>query len=109
MLYRLCDDVMARRATRHQSNGAELTIAPDEPVYGIGVVSQLVQLPIWTLRILDREGIVKPKRSRGRTRLYSLQDVQRLAHVRRLLVDEGVNMSGVRIILRMESHMIVTG
>ena len=77
-------------------------IEPDEPVYVIGVVSQLVRLPVWTLRVLDREGLVKAKRRAGRARLYSLEDVRRLLRIRRLCVEQGVNWQGVRVILRME-------
>ncbi len=77
----------------------EFDIALDEPVYVIGVVSRLVKLPIWTLRVLDREGVVKAKRREGRARLYSLADVRCLIKVRRLLIEERVNVHGVRIIL----------
>ena len=77
------------------------SIDPGEPVYVIGVVSRLVRIPIWTLRIIDREGLVKPKRRVGRARLYSLVDIQRLIQIRHLCMDEGVNWQGVRVILRM--------
>ena len=80
----------------------QFDVDPDEPVYVIGVVSQLIRLPIWTLRILDREGVVKAKRREGRWRLYSHNDLKRLFRIRKLLVDHGVNVSGVRVILRME-------
>ena len=81
---------------------AQFEINPDEPVYVIGVVSQLTGLPVWTLRALDREGIVRAKRSVGQTRLYSLNHVRQLVHIRELIMEEGVNVHGVRIILRME-------
>lgn len=79
-------------------------IGPDEPVYVIGVVSRLVRLPIWTLRVLDREGLVKAKRRTGRARLYSLHDVRRLIRIRQLCIEEGVNWDGIRVILRMEVY-----
>ena len=79
-------------------------IDPAEPVYVIGIVSRLVRLPVWTLRILDREGLVRPKRRAGRARLYSLRDMQRLVHIRRLCEEHGVNRHGVRVILRMETQ-----
>ena len=79
-------------------------VDPAEPVYVIGVVSRLVRIPIWTLRILDREGLVKPRRRSGRARLYSLRDVRRLVRIRRLCIEQGVNVAGMRIILRMERY-----
>jgi len=94
---------MAVMAGRHARTDEEaFAIDPGQPVYVIGVVSQLVRLPIWTLRALDREGVVKAKRRRGRARLYSLKDVRVLLRIRRLCVEEGVNLHGVRVILEME-------
>ncbi len=81
---------------------AAFDIDPQEPVYVIGVVSELVQIPIWTLRALDREGIVRPKRRSGHARLYCLNDLRVLRRVRNLLMEEGVNLDGVRVILRMQ-------
>ena len=77
-------------------------VRPSEPVYVIGVVSRLVRLPVWTLRLLDQEGLVRPKRRAGRARLYSLDDVRRLIRIRQLCVEQGVNRRGVRVILRIE-------
>ena len=84
----------------------EFDVDPNEPVYVIGVVSQLIRLPVWTLRILDREGIVKARRRDGRWRLYSLNDLKRLCQVRKLLVEHGVNVRGVRLILKMETRVV---
>lgn len=75
-------------------------VPANEPVYVIGVVSTLVQLPVWTLRALDREGIVKAARKKSH-RLYTLNDLRLLMRIRQLLIDEGVNLRGVRIILRL--------
>jgi len=82
----------------------DFAIDPEDPVYVIGVVSRLVHLPMWTLRILDREGVVRPKRRVGRARLYCLQDVRRLVQIRHLLMEEGVNVQGVRVILRLSTR-----
>jgi DNA-binding transcriptional MerR regulator len=95
---------MKRKAVVTDSR--QFSIDADEPVYVIGVVSRLVRLPIWTLRLLDREGLVRPKRRSGRARLYSLDDVRRLMRVRQLCVEQGVNRRGVRVILRIEEASI---
>lgn len=79
-------------------------IDPEEPVYVIGVVSRLIHLPIWTLRILDREGLVVPKRTARQTRLYCLNDLRRLARIKELMVDRGVNVKGIRLILELETE-----
>lgn len=79
----------------------EYQLDPKDPVFVIGVVSEMVDLPIWTIRALDREGIVSPKRRSSGTRLYSLEDVRLLSKVRKLMVVQRVNVQGVRVILRM--------
>jgi MerR family transcriptional regulator/heat shock protein HspR len=74
----------------------------DEPVYVISVAAKLVGLPAWTLRVLDEQGIVSPKRTEKNRRLYSDRDILRLNRVRTLTEVEGVNMNGVRLILKLE-------
>ncbi len=76
-----------------------LKIAPEEPVYVIGVVCKLVNIPVWTLRQLDKAGVVKPKRVGRRHRLYSLRDLKRLEYVHYLMEEKRVNIAGIKIIL----------
>ncbi len=74
----------------------------DEPVYVISIAAKLAGLPVWTLRVLDKEAIVRPQRTAGDRRLYSDRDIARLARVRFLTEERGVNMNGVRLILEMD-------
>ena len=74
----------------------------DEPVYVISIAAKLAGLPAWTLRVLDKEGIVRPQRTATDRRLYSDRDVALLARIRYLTEERGVNMNGVRLILEME-------
>lgn len=76
-----------------------LRIAPTEPVYVIGVVCKLVRIPIWTLRELDKAGVVRPKRLGKKNRLYSLRDLKKLEYVHYLMEEKHVNIHGVKIIL----------
>lgn len=80
----------------------DIYISPDEPVYVISVVSKLVDLPVWTLRQLDKAGVVRPKRIGKKSRLYSLKDVKRLEYVHFLMEEKHVNISGIRMILEIE-------
>ena len=63
----------------------DIQISQDEPVYVISVVSRLVEIPVWTLRQLDKAGIVQPKRIGKKSRLYSLKDMRRLEYVHYLM------------------------
>jgi len=81
----------------------DIHISPDEPVYVISVVSKLVDLPVWTLRQLDKAGVVKPKRIGKKSRLYCLKDVKRLEYVHYLMEEKRVNVHGIKIIIEMEA------
>ncbi len=80
----------------------DIQISQDEPVYIISVVSRLVDIPIWTLRQLDKAGIVKPKRAGKKSRLYSLKDVRRLEYVHYLMQEKKVNIHGIKLIIEKE-------
>lgn len=80
----------------------DIHISPDEPVYVISVVSKLIDVPVWTLRRLEKIGIVRPKRIGKKSRLYSLKDIKRLEYVHYLMEEKGVNIQGIRIILEKE-------
>jgi MerR family transcriptional regulator/heat shock protein HspR len=80
----------------------DIHISPDEPVYVISVVSKLTDLPVWTLRQLDKTGIVCPKRIGKKNRLYSLKDIKKLEYVHYLLEDRRVNIRGIKMILELE-------
>ena len=77
-------------------------IPVEEPVYVISVVCKLVNIPIWTLRQLDKAGIVKPKRVWKKSRFYSLKDLKKLEYVHYLMEEKRVNIHGVKIILGKE-------
>lgn len=80
----------------------ELQIKPEDPVFVIGVVSKMIGIPIWTLRKLDGMGVVCPKRIGKKTRCYSKKQVTQLSYVYHLMQEEGVNMSGIRFILKQD-------
>ena len=77
----------------------DIQISQDEPVYVISVVSRLVEIPVWTLRQLDKAGIVQPKRIGKKSRLYSLNDVRKLEYVHYLMEEKRVNIHGIKIII----------
>lgn len=74
-------------------------------VYHISIVSQMYNLHPQTLRLYEREGLLKPSRSQGNTRLYSDEDLRRLELVLNLIRDLGVNLAGVEVILNMRQKM----
>jgi MerR family transcriptional regulator/heat shock protein HspR len=74
-------------------------LSDDLPVYVISVAAQLSGMHPQTLRAYDRLGLVSPGRSQGRGRRYSMRDILALREIQRLSQEEGVNLSGVKLIL----------
>lgn len=77
----------------------------DERFYAIGVVARMYNIHQQTLRLYEREGLLKPARSDGNTRLYSEKDLERLELILNLSRDMGVNLAGVDIILNLRERM----
>lgn len=77
-----------------------------EPLYMISIVSRMLNVHPQTIRLYEREGFITPYRAK-RTRLYSQEDVERLAMIIRLTRELGVNRAGVEVILRMRHKLEV--
>lgn len=73
--------------------------------YTISAVAELFEIHPQTLRLYEREGLLKPSRSIGNTRLYEDSDLERLEVILSLTRDLGVNLAGVEIILNMREKM----
>lgn len=74
-------------------------------VYTISAVAELYEIHPQTLRLYEREGLLKPSRSEGNTRNYTDEDLERLEVILSLTRDLGVNLAGVEIILNMREKM----
>ena len=73
--------------------------------YTISVVADTYNIHAQTLRLYEREGLLKPSRSDGNTRFYTDSDLERLELILNLTRDLGVNLAGVEIILNMREKM----
>ncbi len=73
--------------------------------YTISAVASQYDIHPQTLRLYEREGLLKPSRSEGNTRLYTDADLERLEVILSLTRDLGVNLAGVEIILNMREKM----
>lgn len=71
----------------------------------ISAVSEQYNIHPQTLRLYEREGLLKPSRTEGNTRLYTEKDLQRLEVILSLTRDLGVNLAGVEIIINMREKM----
>jgi MerR family transcriptional regulator/heat shock protein HspR len=73
--------------------------------YMISVVAEMYDIHPQTLRLYEREGLLKPSRTDGNTRLYTEEDLKRLEFILSLARDLGVNIAGIGIILNMRERM----
>jgi MerR family transcriptional regulator, heat shock protein HspR len=79
--------------------------AKSKAAYMISAIAEQYEIHPQTLRLYEREGLLKPSRSDGNTRLYTDSDVERLEVILHLTRDLGVNLAGVEIILNMREKM----
>jgi DNA-binding transcriptional MerR regulator/quercetin dioxygenase-like cupin family protein len=70
-----------------------------EPVT-IGEAARRVGVSPSALRLWERQGLVRPRRSNGRYRLYSEADLEQLRTVRRMRQVDRLNAPGIRRVLR---------
>jgi MerR family transcriptional regulator/heat shock protein HspR len=78
--------------------------AGSRPVYGISVAAELAGVDARSLRHYERRGLMHPARTSGGTRRYSHDDVDRSRRITALL-DEGLNLAGVEMVLRLETEL----
>ena len=78
----------------------------DRAAFMISAVAKQYDIHPQTLRLYEREGLLKPSRTEGNTRLYTNEDLERLETVLALTRDLGVNLAGVEIVLDMREKML---
>lgn len=71
----------------------------------IGAVAERYGIHPQTLRMYEREGLLRPARSEGRTRRYDPETIERLEIILSLTRHLGVNLAGVEVILHMKERM----
>lgn len=80
-------------------------VSRGQPVYNISVAAELVGVHPRTLRIYEETGLVIPARTEGNTRLFSNADIELLMRIRFLIQEMGLNLAGVKLILRVEEKL----
>jgi MerR family transcriptional regulator/heat shock protein HspR len=71
----------------------------------ISIIAERYNIHPQTLRLYEREGLIKPARTSGNTRLYGLDEIRKLEMILTLTRDLGVNLAGVEVILRLQRMM----
>lgn len=76
-----------------------------EGVFRIGAIAERFGIHPQTLRLYEREGLLRPVRTEGNTRLYDSDTIERLEIILTLTRDLGVNLAGVEVILHMKERI----
>ena len=74
-------------------------------VFRIGAIAERFGIHPQTLRLYEREGLLRPVRTEGKTRLYDADTIERLEIILTLTRDLGVNLAGVEVILHMKEKI----
>ena len=74
----------------------------ERAVYVISVAAELAGVHPQTLRIYERKGLLRPKRTAGNSRRYSPRDIERLREIQDLTQQRGINLAGVKLIMEMQ-------
>jgi MerR family transcriptional regulator/heat shock protein HspR len=73
-------------------------------VFVISVAAQLADMHPQTLRNYEREGLINPARTAGGNRMYSEDDLARLAAIGHL-TGRGLNIAGIRLVLELQAEV----
>jgi MerR family transcriptional regulator/heat shock protein HspR len=87
-------------AERERNDGTE-----ERAVYVISVAAELAGVHPQTLRIYERKGLVRPKRTSGNTRRYSDRDIDLLRQIQEMTQELGINLAGVKRIIEMQAEL----
>lgn len=79
-----------------------IDIDDQDPVYPLDVVSKIVDMPLWTLRTIIKEGIVHPKVESKKKMYFCKNDLKVIEYTKYLMDVKGVNIKGVRLIFEMQ-------
>lgn len=71
----------------------------------ISIISERYNIHPQTLRLYEREGLIKPARTAGNTRLYGEDEIRKLEMILTLTRDLGVNLAGVEVVLSLARMM----
>src|SRR6266545_310484 len=98
---------MAQRGTRRSERRSEREerLDVERGVFMISVAAELAEMHPQTLRMYEARGLITPKRSPKNTRLYSVEDVERLRRIQQMTAEEGLNLAGVETVLDLERQL----
>ena len=87
----------------------EVSIDPDYPAYTSGVVCDILDVTPWFLKQIDDEGLVSPPRdNENATRCYSKNELNKVAYINKLMVEQNLNIDGVKLVFQLQGESLDT-
>ncbi len=72
---------------------------PDDPVFSIGVAAEKFNVSVHTLRLYESQGLIMPHKTASGRRMYSQSDLDRIACIRTMIEENGLNIAGIKWLL----------
>jgi MerR family transcriptional regulator/heat shock protein HspR len=72
-----------------------------EPILTIGAIASQLRVAVQTIRMYEKQGLILPLRTQTGRRMYSLNDLEKLRCIRRLITEEGLNINGIKKLMAM--------
>ena len=79
----------------------DIDISPDQPVFPINVVCDMLDMQYHLLHEILKEGVIALPRKKQTKKLLSVKDVKKLKYVKYLIEEKGVNLNGIKVIFEM--------
>jgi len=73
--------------------------------FTIRIAAEMVNVHPQTLRHYEKINLIAPKRSEGKIRYYTLEDIERLDTIKQLIEHKHVNLAGVEAVLELREEM----
>ena len=94
-----------RKRQTTPKTASRVTDDRDRALYVISVAAELSGVHPQTLRMYERKGLLRPKRTEGRARRYSDRDIEHVRLIQELTQDKGINLAGVEMVIAMTQLM----
>jgi MerR family transcriptional regulator/heat shock protein HspR len=77
----------------------------ERALYVISVAAELAGVHPQTLRMYERKGLIRPKRTSGNTRRYSPADIEIVRLIQELTQEQGMNLAGVEMVITLREEL----
>ncbi|HED09549.1 MAG TPA: MerR family transcriptional regulator [Caldithrix abyssi] len=70
----------------------------NELYYPIGIVAEMFNVSVGTIRAYEKEGLILPRKTEGKHRYFNQNDITRIACIRRMITEKGLNIAGIKMV-----------